>query len=357
VSIEAVIANQIIDASTVGRNALTAADAAAFRATIGANTTYLALSGGTLTGSLSLGENALTCGAITTNSTQLNVSPANTSAEYAVAVGGRVAWRYYGGTNYGNQPLNIMATGGMSLLSTDRVVNWGNARLWNGPSEGILQQRNGLNAQTYELFETYTSSTSFGSLCLKATASGHQIGSALGSAGGSNRAVQLGHFNSGGTFTSGISVATTGVATFAQAPVIASITNTGTITLPTSTTTLVGRDTSDTLTNKRLQRRIVSTTSATSLTPDISAADFYEYTALAAGLTINDPSGTPVNGELLNFRLQDNGTGRAITWGAQFRSMTSTLPTTTVANKTHRILCEWNSGDSTWDCLAVSAQP
>jgi hypothetical protein len=67
-AIEAVIANQIIDASTVGRNALTAADAAAFRATIGAGTSsfdgvysslsgvpsLLPTSGGTLTGSLTL---------------------------------------------------------------------------------------------------------------------------------------------------------------------------------------------------------------------------------------------------------------------------------------------------------------
>lgn len=36
------------------------------------------------------------------------------------------------------------------------------------------------------------------------------------------------------------------------APVISTISNTGTITLPTSTTTLVGRDTTDTLTNKTL---------------------------------------------------------------------------------------------------------
>jgi len=36
------------------------------------------------------------------------------------------------------------------------------------------------------------------------------------------------------------------------APVISTISNTGTVTLPTSTTTLVGRDTTDTLTNKTL---------------------------------------------------------------------------------------------------------
>jgi hypothetical protein len=42
-------------------------------------------------------------------------------------------------------------------------------------------------------------------------------------------------------------------------PVISSITNTGTLTLPTSTDTLVGRATSDTLTNKTLTSPVIST--------------------------------------------------------------------------------------------------
>jgi hypothetical protein len=103
---------------------------------------YLPSSGGTLMGGLSLGANALTCGAIT--------------------------------------------------------------------SAGNLAIRDGLNAMQAEVFGTYTSATSFESLCLKATASAMQIGSAIGSAGGTNRPLQLGHFNSGGTFTSGLSVATNG---------------------------------------------------------------------------------------------------------------------------------------------------
>jgi hypothetical protein len=46
-------------------------------------------------------------------------------------------------------------------------------------------------------------------------------------------------------------------------PVISSITNTGTLTLPTSTDTLVGRATTDTLTNKTLTSPIISTISNT----------------------------------------------------------------------------------------------
>ncbi len=109
---------------------------------------YLPLSGGTLTGALSLGANALTCGAIT--------------------------------------------------------------------SSGNLAIRNALNAMTAEVFKTYTSGTSFESLCFKTSASVMQIGSAIGSAGGTNRPVQLGHFNSAGAFTSGLSVAIDGQVTIAS---------------------------------------------------------------------------------------------------------------------------------------------
>lgn len=51
--------------------------------------------------------------------------------------------------------------------------------------------------------------------------------------------------------------------TFSTAPVISTITNTGTLTLPTSTDTLVGRATSDTLTNKTLTAPVISSISNT----------------------------------------------------------------------------------------------
>ena len=140
------------------------------------------------------------------------------------------------------------------------------------------------------------------------------------------------------------------------APVIATIVNTGTLTLPTSTDTLVGRATTDTLTNKRINSRVTSAASASSLTPSVATAEIYAYTALAAGLTINAPTGTPVNGDKLIFRLLDNGTARALTWNATYTVIGVTLPTTTVINKTTYVGCIYNANNTRWDVVAVNTQ-
>jgi len=81
-------------------------------------------------------------------------------------------------------------------------------------TSGLIEQRNGLTAQCFDLFETYTSGTNNGKLRFKATSSGHQIGSARASSG-SNRAVQLGHFDASDVFASAISIATTGAVSVA----------------------------------------------------------------------------------------------------------------------------------------------
>jgi hypothetical protein len=111
-----------------------------------------------------------------------------------------------------------------------------------------------------------------------------------------------------------------------------------------------------TLTNKRIDPRVVSAASASSLTPDIATADQYAYTALAAALTINAPTGTPVNGNTLIFRLLDNGTARALTWNATYTAIGVTLPTTTVANKTTYVGCIYNANNTRWDVIAVTTQ-
>jgi hypothetical protein len=111
-----------------------------------------------------------------------------------------------------------------------------------------------------------------------------------------------------------------------------------------------------TLTNKRIDPRDITATTATTLTPDVSVGDIYCYTALASGLTINAPIGTPTNGEKLIFRLLDNGTSRALTWNATYTVIGVTLPTATTISKTTYVGCIYNANNTRWDVIAVTTQ-
>jgi hypothetical protein len=75
-----------------------------------------------------------------------------------------------------------------------------------------------------------------------------------------------------------------------------------------------------TLTNKRVTKR--TGTVASSATPTINTdnVDYYSITAQAAAITsfTTNLSGTPTDGQTLWISITDNGTARAITWGASF---------------------------------------
>ena len=129
----------------------------------------------------------------------------------------------------------------------------------------------------------------------------------------------------------------------------------------TGATTLAGASIAtysgtETLTNKRIDPIVTSAASASSLTPDISASDVYAYTALAAGLTINAPTGTPLDGDKLIFRLLDNGTSRALTWNGTYTVIGVTLPTATTISKTTYVGCIYNANNTRWDVIAVTTQ-
>lgn len=112
----------------------------------------------------------------------------------------------------------------------------------------------------------------------------------------------------------------------------------------------------ETLTNKRIDPRVISTTSATSITPSIASYDQYALTAQAVGLTINAPTGTPVDGNKIIFRILDNGTPQSIAWNGTYTVIGTTLPTTTTANKMIYVGCIYNAANTRWDVVAVSTQ-
>lgn len=130
-----------------------------------------------------------------------------------------------------------------------------------------------------------------------------------------------------------------------------------TFTFPNTTGNVVIDVATQTLTNKRITKR--TGTVASSATPTINTdnVDFYSITALATAITsmTTNLSGTPTEGQTLWIAITDNGTARAITWGASFEdSGTIPLPTTTVISTRLDVGLVWNSVTSKWRCVAVA---
>lgn len=125
--------------------------------------------------------------------------------------------------------------------------------------------------------------------------------------------------------------------------------------------TVVGTTDAQTLSNKRTNPRVFTTTTGVSLTPDVGQFDIYAFTALASDLTINAAtSGSPVDGNRLIFRIKDNGVSRTLTWATaganSYRVVGTVLPTATSVGKVTYVGCLYNTSDSFWDVLAVTTQ-
>ena len=113
-----------------------------------------------------------------------------------------------------------------------------------------------------------------------------------------------------------------------------------------------------TLTNKRVSPRVNTVASSATPSINVDTTDIFTITALAAAITsmTTGLSGTPTTGQKLIIRIKDNGTARAITWGASFVSRGASLPTTTILSKYSYVGLIWNEVTSTWDCIATSQE-
>lgn len=109
-----------------------------------------------------------------------------------------------------------------------------------------------------------------------------------------------------------------------------------------------------TLTNTRITPRV--STEASSATPTINTdnVDAHSITALATDITsmTTNLSGTPTNFQKLIIRIKDNGTARAITWGASFEAKGVALPTTTTISKVLTVGFIYDTVTSKWGCVA-----
>lgn len=122
-----------------------------------------------------------------------------------------------------------------------------------------------------------------------------------------------------------------------------------------SLATLTG---AQTLTNKRITKRVVALADATSFTLSADTADMNTQanTQTAGTLTANVPSGTPTDGQQLIFRIKSTNV-QTYSWNAIFRGSTTTaLPTaSTGTSKTDYLGFIYNGADSKWDLVAYDA--
>jgi hypothetical protein len=128
---------------------------------------------------------------------------------------------------------------------------------------------------------------------------------------------------------------------------------------PDADINVAGTTNPQTLTATRLNLRVTSTATGSSLTPSIAASggkDMYAYTALAGTLTIGLPGGVPLDGNIIRYRFKDDGTSRTLSWNGAFRAIGVTIPTATTIGKTLYVTTMYNAADTKWDVISVQQE-
>lgn len=116
---------------------------------------------------------------------------------------------------------------------------------------------------------------------------------------------------------------------------------------------VVGNSDSQTITGKRNQKRVISITYDAAPQANCSNCDIFDITAASGTVTFGLPIGTPVDTEMILYRIRDDGTSRTLAWNAIFRAGVASLPTETTVGKTTYVLVIHNATDNKWDCLAA----
>jgi len=108
-----------------------------------------------------------------------------------------------------------------------------------------------------------------------------------------------------------------------------------------------------------LKRLVTVNTPGATPSTDTDTLDIAEFTDVDTAITsmTTNLSGTPYNGDMVEFIFLDDGTARAITWGAGFvDGPMVALPTTTVISTVLRVLVQYQTIASLnkWVCIAVA---
>jgi hypothetical protein len=267
-----------------------------------------------------------TVGTVSTNWVLTRATDADSNSPVAEVEGGDFCFVQEGTTNGDNG--FVVTTNGAIVIGTtgiDWVQFSGAGQVIAG--DGLTKTGNTVNAvgtlnrisitaDAIDIASTYVGQTSITTLGTIATGvwQGTIVGPTYGGTGVNNgtKTITLGgNFTHTGAHTLGLTTSantsvtlpTTGtLATLAgsetftnktlTAPVIATIVNTGTLTLPTSTDTLVGRATTDTLTNKTITGAVITTGSINNTPIGATTTNTGAFTTLAASGAVTLTSAT-----------------------------------------------------------------
>lgn len=124
---------------------------------------------------------------------------------------------------------------------------------------------------------------------------------------------------------------------------------------------VVGDADVQTLTNKRITKRVASTTSTAAPTPASDSYDVFKLTAQAATAAFVAPSGTPTDSQALIMRIKDSGTARALTWASGTGGYVAhgvDLPSATVTGKYLHLAFMYVTDNSLnkWGLVAASQE-
>lgn len=103
-------------------------------------------------------------------------------------------------------------------------------------------------------------------------------------------------------------------------------------------------------------RTVTALTDAATIAIDASTGNIFTVT-LAGNRTLGAPTGSPVDGQLMEVRVRQDATGsRTLAYNAIYRFSTD-LPSptlTTTAAKTDYLVFQYHSGDTKWDLIAIN---
>ena len=245
-----------------------------------------------------------------TNAYALNVESGNVNVAGNVLATSLTASGYIGVTSGGSNALlagwvsdiRIKSTWGFSWASSSEVTNGVDLTLLRDAA-GILAQRNSTNAQTFRVYNTYASATSYERLNVRGvTSANFEIGPENGSAGGTLRGLTLGGYSAGSTtITPWLTFTNAGAATFAGNLVV----NGMTFSSDGSTSVVIGPNASATTNCVAIGRNASSGTNS-------GVAIGYGSATTAASQFVSGAIGATITGVYFGSGATDGGTGYTI---------------------------------------------